>query len=212
MNSKIFLPKATVALFAFFISIQIAFAQQHWWLSGTIANEAGIPIDDVKIDVYRTGSHIDSILTRANGWYSIYWWLPTDTSKWVITARKDTLNDIREGVSMADIAAISRHVLGLQTLDSPYKLLAADVDGNGEIDANDMLQIRRLVLQRSPTLPAGNFRFVPKAYVFQNPTNPFQENIPNFIAIPPIPTTPNISFIAIKMGDVNFSYRHVSAR
>ena len=53
------------------------------------------------------------------------------------------------GVSTADLIDIQRHVLQKKALDSKYKMIAADVNGNGRIEGLDVLELRKLVLNPS---------------------------------------------------------------
>ncbi len=109
------------------------------------------------------------------------------------------------GVTTFDIALISRHILGLETINSPYALLAADVNEDGEIDATDIVELRNFVLRRVTDLPRRSWRFVDSSYVIQNRTNPFLEDIPEIISIGNL--TPNMrkAFKGIKKGDVSGS-------
>jgi hypothetical protein len=50
------------------------------------------------------------------------------------------------GVSTFDLVLITRHILGETLLDSPYKLIAADVDNSGYISVSDLIQLRELIL------------------------------------------------------------------
>ena len=50
------------------------------------------------------------------------------------------------GVSTFDLVLMSKHILGAQLLDSPYKMIAADVNRSGTITAFDMVQLRQLIL------------------------------------------------------------------
>src|SRR5690625_7331955 len=51
-----------------------------------------------------------------------------------------------EGITTRDLILIQRHILGKETLDSPYQRIAADVNGDGSINAFDLLELRQLVL------------------------------------------------------------------
>jgi hypothetical protein len=123
-----------------------------------------------------------------------------------ITPSKTDDSPTANGVTVADLALIQRHILGLAPLDSPYKLLAADVNGNGIITVADLALIQRLILGMTNTYPAGLWRFVPTNYVFLEPQNPW--NAPsnrwytNLVA-----DVTNGDFIAVKLGDVNNSWK-----
>jgi photosystem II stability/assembly factor-like uncharacterized protein len=119
-------------------------------------------------------------------------------------------NNIRSGVTTLDIAVIARTILGIDTaiLNNPYKMLAADVNGNGEVDGVDMLIIRRFILTIDP-----QFRFVPH-WVFIPKTYSMPTVQPRLSEIPQsyfvnvyAPGNPNpLQFWTLKMGDVNNSY------
>lgn len=79
-----------------------------------------------------------------------------------ITASKDV--DYLNGVSTLDLVKIQRHILGLESLDSPYKLVAADVNFDKDIRASDLVQIRKLVLGVITEFPSNeSWKFVDAA-------------------------------------------------
>ena len=121
------------------------------------------------------------------------------------TRPKDWLN----GLSTFDIALISKHILDIQPLNSPYKLIAADVNGDGDISAADMLYLRRLVLRVMDSVPRSQpWRFVPSAFVFKTPEEALTTAFPQFLMYDhPTNNINNADFLAIKTGDVNLSAR-----
>ena len=116
--------------------------------------------------------------------------------------------DYLNGVTTYDLVLISKHVLGVQLLDSPYKLIAADANNSGTVTTFDIVQLRKLILFVDTSFPNNtSWRFVDKSYVFPDPANPWEEVFPEEVNINqnaayPIP---NVDFIAIKVGDVNLS-------
>src|SRR6185436_19652468 len=100
----------------------------------------------------------------------------------------------------ADIVKIQRHVLGLEILDSPYKIIAADVNTSKSITAADISEIRKLVLGIvSKFNKVESWTFVPKSYQFPNPALPW--NAPRDINVHILDNS-NITedFVSIKMG------------
>jgi hypothetical protein len=76
-----------------------------------------------------------------------------------ISASKDV--DYLNGVSTLDLVKIQRHILGLEDLDSPYKLIAADINADNDIKASDLSQLRKLILGIITDLPTNeSWRFV----------------------------------------------------
>lgn len=116
--------------------------------------------------------------------------------------------NIKNGVSTMDLILITKHILGNQLLDSPYKIIAADVDKSGGISTFDLIKLRKIILGIDTTMPNGNtsWRFVPSDYVFTNPSNPFADDFPSSLSINDLnDNETDADFIAIKVGDVNLT-------
>jgi hypothetical protein len=109
------------------------------------------------------------------------------------------------------LVLISRHVLGISTLNSPYKIIGADANDSYTVTSFDIVEYRKLILgiydeNPSPSqLPwpyKPSWKFVDKNFVFPNP----------LIGIPLFPEfreasnfENNVNFIGIKKGDVNLN-------
>jgi hypothetical protein len=122
--------------------------------------------------------------------------------------------DWTSGVTMLDVSMLSRHLLDINALTSPYSIISADVNADGEVDATDMLLMQRLILRLIPAMPNNNsWRFILKDYVFRNPTNPFASDFPEILVIPNLASAlTNGNFVAIKVGDLNQSAGAVNIR
>jgi hypothetical protein len=112
-----------------------------------------------------------------------------------------------EGVTSLDMSLINRHILNYAPLTSPYKIIAADVNRDGEVDRTDILLIRRLILRVIDRFPSNTtWRFVEKKYAFRDPTNPLAEDFPEMINLTNLQANvSNADFVAVKLGDVNYS-------
>jgi hypothetical protein len=123
-----------------------------------------------------------------------------------ITAEKN-INPLN-GVTSFDLTLLSKHILGTEPLDSPYKIIAADANMDGKVTTFDILLLRRLILGQIDQLPHGkSWRFIPADYSFPNPNNPFMPAFPEKITVPnTVDYLPNyFEFIGIKIGDLDFS-------
>lgn len=111
-----------------------------------------------------------------------------------------------EGFNIADILLTSRHLAGLDTLKSPFQLLAADADGNKSIAATD-LSVMNDVLLGTQTQFGSNWQFVPSTHPFPQLANPWLLPLPGTIQYACANSITNLprSFTAIKTGDVNQS-------
>lgn len=111
-------------------------------------------------------------------------------------------NEHANGVTTADIIIISRHILGIDPLGSPYKLIAADANRSGSITTFDIVTLRSLILGIVDSFPNNtSWRFFPADLVFPNPSNPFQGplTLPTYST----PLLVPVELIGIKIGDVN---------
>ncbi|MFN0036034.1 MAG: T9SS type A sorting domain-containing protein, partial [Saprospiraceae bacterium] len=108
------------------------------------------------------------------------------------------------GVTVYDLVLISKHILGIELLDSPYKMIAADTDRNGLIDSTDIVELRKLIMGTYTELPNNtSWRFVPKDYQFADPSNPFSEAFPESASFNNLQGYERAQFVGIKVGDVN---------
>jgi len=105
-----------------------------------------------------------------------------------------------------DIVVITRHILGMSSLNSPYKLIAADINNSKSVTTMDLVQLRRVILGLETRFPGNmSWRFVDAAYKFPNPANPWQFNLPEASSVNNLVGNVSTNFVAIKVGDVNGS-------
>ncbi len=117
----------------------------------------------------------------------------------------------KEGVSTIDLLLIQKHILGIQLLDSPYKVIAADANNSETISAIDLLELRKLILGIYDELPNNkSWRFVNAAAPFADPLSPFP--FVEKIGYNDLETdVDNAEFVAVKIGDVNNSIELANA-
>jgi len=111
------------------------------------------------------------------------------------------------GVSTYDVVLLTRHILGINKLDSPYKLIAGDVNGSGKISTGDVLALRRAILAITDDFGDNNtsWRFVDASYAFPDPSNPFAEAFPEKMNVADLDHDMNAEFVSVKIGDINGS-------
>ncbi len=127
--------------------------------------------------------------------------LATPNGDMTISASKT--DDYTNGVSTLDLVLIQRHILGLTKLDSPEKLLAADVNKDGKVTASDLVELRKLILSLSTKLSNNDsWIFVPKSYTYADANNPW--NAARSITVTTTgDAVSGLDFTGIKVGDVN---------
>jgi hypothetical protein len=104
-----------------------------------------------------------------------------------------TDNILLNGISIADVLPISRSILGIERLDTPQRL-AADLNFDQDINAADMIIIRRMVLRIANNYPVGvtGWGFADENFLG---INLFSVNFTGNVS--------NLNFIAFKRGDTN---------
>ncbi|MCI5082379.1 MAG: hypothetical protein MRY78_11820, partial [Saprospiraceae bacterium] len=168
-------------------------------IAGYIETEENQAIEGV--DVNLSGDMNQFEITGSEGTYTLYGL--TANGDYTITPLKDT--DHKNGVSTFDIVVIMRHILNVQLLDSPYKMIAADVDNSGSISISDLIAIRKLVLSVTDEFENNtSWRFVDAAYNFPEPTNPWLEEFPEIVNINDLEANSIFegNFVGVKIGDV----------
>lgn len=126
-------------------------------------------------------------------------------SDFTLTPAKD--DNPTNGVTTYDLVEISKHILGIKPLGSPYKMIAADANHSNSITSFDVVELRKLILGIYPDLPSNSsWRFIDKSYVFPNPLNPFSAPFPENVSVFGLSgNQPASDFVAVKIGDVNGS-------
>jgi len=168
-------------------------------IAGHIQNENGEMVESVNISI--GGYEMAPATTGANGTFS-FEEIPLE-GDYMITPEKDM--NYGNGISTFDIVLLSKHILGLKSLDSPYKLIAADINHSGSISAFDMVLLRQVILGMNNEFPNNtSWRFIDANYEFTDPTNPFAENYPEAYEITSLADDMmTLDFVAVKIGDLN---------
>ncbi len=172
-------------------------APQSAIISGAISNEAGIMVEDVQVDA--ATDLMD--MTDDNGLFEFD--DATTGQNYSVEPTKNT--DPRNGISTLDLILISRHMIGLQPLNSPYKMIAADITNDQNIDVFDLIELQQLLIWNISTFTNNqSWRFVDAAYDFPDASNPWTNTIPESYEINGLATDMmDVDFTAIKIGDIN---------
>lgn len=186
---------ATFARGIWTFPLDSVFAQQNpvsVSLAGTMEDELGEGVVEVQID----GEWSD-----ANGDFTLQN-IPGCAPYTLQPGRNDNPTN---GVTTFDLVLISKHILGLEPLKSPYKMIAADANRSSSITTFDIVQLRKLILGIDTAFVNNkSWRFVPKNHVFADSLNPFQPPFPETLAVHLMGDPVfDLDFRAIKVGDLN---------
>ncbi|GLR16719.1 T9SS type A sorting domain-containing protein [Portibacter lacus] len=167
-------------------------------VGGTIATESNESIEQVSIEILN--QDMVAAQTDADGYYLF------DNMKtggnYVMHPSMDV--DHLNGVSTIDLVLIQRHILGLGLLDSPYKIVAADINNDGKLTAADLLGLRKTILGIAKGFNGNeSWRFVDRNYQFIDAVNPLTEKFRESYDINNLNSDMNIDFVGVKVGDVN---------
>ena len=125
-----------------------------------------------------------------------------------ITLSKD--DSFQTGVSTLDMIMVLKHIVGIESFDSPYLHIIADVNKSNSVTTADIVAIRKVILGIEDSFPNNTpWRFVDANYNFLNPNNPLAENFPESTVVN-LSQDASQDFIALKIGDLNDSASRVS--
>lgn len=168
-------------------------------ISGDILNEMGYEVEDVMVEV--EGSNVFPDTTGFGGSFA-FPNLPIGFN-YKVMPEKDMhpLN----GVTTFDMVLISKHVLNVKKLDTPYKIIAADINKSGTVSTLDIVELRKMILMINEDFPQNkSWRFVEKSHQFINDDNPFNPPFPETLEVQNFTQDElEANFTGVKIGDVN---------
>ncbi|MBK9734401.1 MAG: hypothetical protein IPO92_05285 [Saprospiraceae bacterium] len=130
--------------------------------------------------------------------------LPSGGTYNVIPFKNDKPMD---GVSTLDLIYLQKHILRTEILNSPYKMIAGDINKDNKITAADIVQLRKMILGIYSSFPDNtSWRMVDAKYQFPDPKDPFMTPFAEKYHIDNLSTNMSINWMGIKTGDLNGSY------
>ena len=117
-----------------------------------------------------------------------------------ISAQKD--DDPMEGINSLDLIVLQRHLLGLETFETPLQYIAADLNYDGAVSVLDLIDLRDLILGIYSELPSNDsYRFLNKKDLQKENMAPWDiseniefQNLSNHIL--------DADFVPVKIGDI----------
>jgi hypothetical protein len=169
-------------------------------IEGLISTESTEPVEFVEVELMLGNNMMHQFMTGVGGEFSFNA-VPMNNGYSVIPERND---DYKNGVSTFDLVLIQKHILGIEKLDSPYKIIASDINNSESVTAIDLVELRKLILNYYSELPQNSsWRFVDRSHEFADIQNPW--GFPETVQIESLSDNEVADFLAVKIGDVNLS-------
>jgi len=173
--------------------------------AGITATELGNGVSEAEVVIEANISEYPlTVATSATGDYAF------DSNPngidYEITVNKN--DDHTNGVSTLDLVLIQRHIVGFTNLDSPYKVIAADINADDKVSSIDIVELRKLVLGVQDEFNNNtSWRFVDGTQTFADITSPFPVDESRVISNLTVDMNEE-NFVAVKVGDVNATATH----
>jgi len=169
------------------------------FIGGKVFNEKLLDMEQVELELYENMTNLMSEEMTNSGDY-MFNDVPFYNGYMVKPTKEDAALN---GVSTLDILLIQKHILDVQRLDSPYKIIAADVNRSNTVTAVDLIEIRKLILGLySDWQSSEPWVFVPDSHIFADVENPW--NFPETVVYNNLYVSDDqANFFGVKIGDVN---------
>ncbi len=168
-------------------------------VAGRVATETGADVDNVEVMLENMSTYVPTMMmTQSDGLYAFN----NNAAGHVYQVSASRNDNHMNGVSTLDLVLIQKHILGITDLDSPYKVIAADINNSANVSATDLIELRKLILGIYDELPNNeSWRFVDATQGFADANNPWP--IQSQIDIAQLNSDDvNNDFKAVKIGDV----------
>ena len=169
-------------------------------IAGMIHTEEMEAVEDVEVYLSDGASFFEMYVTGNDGMYA-FSDVPLEQNYSVSPySNQFPMN----GVSSFDLILIAQHILSINQLDSPYKMIAADVNRSGSVTTLDLVELRKMILMIDTEFANNNsWRFVDANFVFPYVENPFATAFPEIVNINGLFESVQHDFVGVKIGDVN---------
>ena len=176
---------------------------KSFMISGNVKTEDGIGVSDILM----RNEGLDVIEYPITTFSDVLGAYVFDSNpegyNYILNGSKNT--DYLNGITTLDIVLIQKHILALEVLDSPYKMIAADVNNDSQINGVDMIQLRKLLLGRyaDDVLPKnGSWKFIDGNQELDfNSVWSHNETM----SVSNLTSNEVRNFTAVKIGDINSS-------
>jgi hypothetical protein len=171
-------------------------------ISGFITNELDEGVEEVEMTI--NGINTNFLLSQqssAAGFFDMDVFVGEEYA-----IRGERTDNPLNGVTTFDIALMQRHILGTQFLNTPYKLIAADVNNDGKINVLDIAELRRVILGTYSEFPNNDsWKIIVDEPLQMGVTPPAHQTVLDLGYV--VRDMEETNFIGVKIGDVNASHQ-----
>lgn len=178
---------------------------QSIFIGGLIQNNTNVGLNIVDLEA---GDSQGIVVTATTEWEGDYIMeiLPNNNLS-ILEIVPNRTDDIRNGVSTLDMVFIQKNILGEIPIMDPYDRISADINGDGTINAIDMVILRRVLLSKSESFEnkhGESWVFIDSGYNFIS-NRPESEPYNTTVNVDANESNLSVNFIGSKIGDVNRS-------
>jgi|GEM_PF-2134750 len=139
-----------------------------------------------------------SSTTGPEGGYLMF----VDDGSYSVTAMEDEEYPLHWGMNILDVVKTNRHLAVIEEFDDPFKMIAGDVDVDGDVTILDVVNMKEALAMLAP-LPSGPMGFFDSLFeiTFDN-----WWVAPMAINVTLPPSAMDIDFTGVCFGDVNASF------
>ncbi len=172
-------------------------------IAGNIRTENGANVAQANVNLFNTGTNFPTLASDVTGLDGNYSFTIVNGGSFDIDPSK-TINWFN-GIDILDVAGIQQHAVNFNYVNSAYKKIAADVNGNGTITTFDAVQLNQYLASGFilPPPPSPSWRFADAKQMLPNLPN---ATVPSYIdeltVLNIITDTLMNDFIGIKTGDI----------
>ncbi len=178
-------------------------------LSGTMSNLQGIPVGGMALELIEGQDEIGESSSNSSGAYKFS--NVMNSGDYMIRPLGD--DDYMLGLSTFDLLKLAKHINGINEFETVGELFAADANQDAEVDIQDLLTLRKLLLHHTTSLPnARAWRFIPTNLISGMEVDDQLLEVEEYWDVDGLDQHhTDIDFTVIKIGDINGSVQFGNA-
>ena len=125
------------------------------------------------------------------------------------TLRPQKKDGLQTGLNAFDLHRIFAHISGEKPFNTPFEILASDLNTSGSTTTFDVVELRKLILGQYDATknpwPYDVWRFIPQSHIWSDTLYPGDQHVPDAETGVFTAETAPVLFWGVKLGDLDFS-------